>query len=93
MFCIRYSRLFLIYLKKHETVAHNPVKMVYINKMVNTITFKTKIGYHLELLTPETGKLRSSTKSKITKVKIGKNLPHLEITEVIFVHCNIFDND
>ena len=34
-------------------------------------------------------KLLRSTKSKITKDKNGKNLPHLEITEVVLVHCNI----
>ena len=25
--------------------------------------------------------------------KYGENIPHLEITEVVFVHCNIFKND
>ena len=34
-----------------------------------------------------------STKSKITKDKNGENVPHLEITEVLLVHCNIFNND
>ena len=33
-----------------------------------------------------------STKSKITKDKNNENLPHLEITEVVFVHCNIINN-
>ena len=55
--------------------------------------FKTKTGYHLQLVTPETMKLHRSSKSKITKDKIGQNVPHLEITEVKLVHCNIFDND
>ena len=41
--------------------------MIYINKIKNTITFKIKSGYSLELLTPETMKLLGSTKSKITK--------------------------
>ena len=61
--------------------------------MVNRIMFKTKTGYHLQLVTPETMKLHRSSKSKITKDKIGQNVPHLEITEVKLVHCNIFDND
>ena len=30
-----------------------------------------------------------STKSKITKQENGKNVPHLEITEVVLVHFNI----
>ena len=37
--------------------------MIYINKIENRITFKTKAGYYLELLTPETIKLLGSTKS------------------------------
>ena len=38
-------------------------------------------------------KLLGSTKHKITKNKNGENVPHLEITEVVLVHCNIVDND
>ena len=34
-------------------------------------------------------KLIGSTKNKITKNKDGENVPHLEITEVVLVHCNI----
>ena len=36
--------------------------------------------------------LLGSTKSKITKDKNGENVPNLEITEVISIHCNIVDN-
>ena len=43
-------------------------------------------------MTTET-KLLGSTKNKITKDKIGENVPHLEITEVVLVHCNIVKND
>ena len=38
-------------------------------------------------------KLLGSNKSKITKNKNGKNALHLEITEVVLVHCNIVNND
>ena len=38
-------------------------------------------------------KLPGSTKNKITKDKNSENVPHLEITEVVLVHCNIVDND
>ena len=41
---------------------------------------------------PETIKLLGSTKNKITKDKIGQNVPYLEITEVVLVHCNIVNN-
>ena len=54
---------------------------------------KFKDGYSLELLTPETIKLLGSTKNKITENKNGKNVPHLEITEVALVNCNIVNND
>ena len=57
------------------------------------ITFKINTGHYLELLTPETIKLLGSTKSKITKDENGENRPHLEITQVVLVHCNIVNND
>ena len=37
-------------------------------------------------------KLLGSTKSKITKDENGKNVPDLEITEVVLIHCNIVNN-
>ena len=52
-----------------------------------------KHGYSLELLTSETMELLRSTENKITKDKSGKNLLHLEIIEVVLVHCNILNND
>ena len=42
---------------------------------------------------PETIKSLGCTKSKIIKVKNGKNYPQLEITEVVLIHCNIAKND
>ena len=42
---------------------------------------------------PETMKLLGSTKSKITKDENGENVSHLEITEVVLMHCNIVNND
>ena len=38
-------------------------------------------------------KLLGSTESEITKDKNSKNVPHLEITEVALVRCNIVNND
>ena len=66
---------------------------MYINRTENRITFKIKNGYYLELLTPETMKLLGSTKSKITKDKNSENIPHLEIVELVLVHCNLVNND
>ena len=38
-------------------------------------------------------KFLGSTESKIAKYENGKNMPQLEITEVVSVHCNIVNND
>ena len=38
-------------------------------------------------------KLLGSTKSKINKDENGENTPYLEITKVVLIHCNIFNND
>ena len=80
-------------LKKHETVTDNPSIMIFLNKIENRVTFKTKTGYCVELLTPETVKLIGSTRSKINKDKNGENVPHLEIIELVLIHFNIVNND
>ena len=38
-------------------------------------------------------KLLGITKNKITRDKNGENVWHLEMTEVVLVHCNIVNND
>ena len=80
-------------LKKHSESVVNPSIRIYLNKIENRITFKIKSGYDLELLTPETMKLLGSAENKINKDKNGKNVPHLEIVEVVLVHCNLVNND
>ena len=37
-------------------------------------------------------KLLGRFENKITKDKNGENIPHLEMTEVVLVHCNIVNN-
>ena len=66
---------------------------MYVNKTEKRITFRIKIGYYLELLMLETMKLLGSTKSKRTKDRNGENAPHLEITELVLIHCHIVSND
>ena len=78
-------------LRKHETNANNPSIKIYVNKLEKRITIKQKIGYYPDLLTPESMKLLRSTKSKITKDKNSEILPHLEITEVVLIQCNILN--
>ena len=80
-------------LKKHGESVDKPLVQIYVNKIENRITFKIENGYSLELLTPETMKLLGSTKNKITKDKNSENVPHLEINEVVLVHCNTINND
>ena len=70
----------------------NPSIRIYINKIENGIMLKIKTGYYLELLTLETMKLLGSTKCKITKNENGKKVPYLVITEVVLIHCNVFNN-
>ena len=79
-------------LKKHEENNNKPSIQIYVNKIENRITLKIKDGYSLELLTKETMKLLGSTENKITKDKNLENVPHLEIIEVVLVHCNIVNN-
>ena len=91
-------------LKKHEEKINNddddddddknkPSIQIYINNVENRITFKIKDGYSLEILTKGTMKLLDSTENKTTKDKNGENVPHLEITEVELVHCDMVNND
>ena len=80
-------------LKKHGESVDKPSVQIYVNKIENRVTLKIKNGYSLKLLTPETMKLLGNTENEITKDKDGENVPHLEITEVILVHCNIANND
>ena len=80
-------------LLRNSENADNPLISIYVNKIENRITFEVKNGYCLELLTPGTMKLLGSTESKITKDKNGENVPHLEIPELVLVHCNLINSD
>ena len=93
IFCIRFKRLFLIYLKKYETVADNPSIIIYLNKIENRITIKIKSGYYPEILTPEAMKLIGNIKNNINRDENDENVPYFEVTEVVLVHWNIVNND
>ena len=80
-------------LKKHGEKTDKPSVQIYVNKIENRITFKTKDGYSLELLTSENMKLLGTTENKIAKDKNREIVSHLEIKEVVLVHCNIANND
>ena len=72
-------------IEKHKTLAENPLIQIYSNKIKNRIVFKIKIGYKLELLSPETMKLLGSTKKDFDKDKNGEDVPKLESVEVVLV--------
>ena len=80
-------------LRKHSEIVDNPPIRIYVNRIENRITFKIKSGYYLELLTPETMKLLGSAENKMTKDQKGENVPHLEVVELVLVHCNVVNND
>ena len=82
MVCITYSRLLYIHFEK-----------TWASFLENRITFKIKTGLYIELTTRDTMKLLGSTKCELTKDKNGKNVPHLEISEVILVHYSIANSD
>ena len=84
---------FKFIIKKHETLTGNPPVKIYVNKIKNRIVLKMKMGYELELLTPETMKLLGSATKDVDKDKVGKNIPKLESVEVVLVHCNLVKND
>ena len=79
-------------LKKHSESVDDPPIEIFVSKNENKITLKIKNGYYLELLTPETMKILGSTESKITGEKNGENVPHLEVAELVLIHCNIVNN-
>ena len=84
---------FEYFIKKHETIAHNPPLQIYVNKIKNRIVFKIKTVYKLELLSKETMQLLGSSKKDIDKNKDGEVVPRLETVEVVLVHCNVINNN
>ena len=74
-------------------MTENPPIQIYPYKIQNRIVFKTKTGYKLELLTPETMKLLGSKKKDVDTDKNSKHVPKLESVEVVLMHCNLVKND
>ena len=80
-------------IKKRETLTEDLPTEIYPNKIKNTIVFKIKTGYKLQLLTPEAMRLLGSTQKVVDKDKNGENVPKLESVKVVLVHCNLVKND
>ena len=92
--CILYPvfKIILNISQKHVDTDNSSIR-IYVNKIENRTAFKIETGYYLELLTLKTMKLLGSNESKITEDKNRANVPHLEITEVVLVHCNVAKNN
>ena len=69
-------------IKKNETLPTNPPIYIYINRVNESLVFKIKTGYKLEL---ETMKLFISTKKLIDKTKNVESALSLEVVEVTIV--------
>ena len=81
-------------LKKYEENTNNPLISIYVNKIENRIAFRIRTRYYLEILFQETMILSGRIKiRKITKGKSDGNVPPLEITVVVLIHCNIVNSD
>ena len=78
-------------IKKYETMADNPPVQIYVNKVKNTIIFKIKAGYKIELLLPETMKLLGKSKKDVDKDKNG-DVPKLESVKVVLLRYNLVKN-
>ena len=79
-------------IKKHETIGENAPILIHANTINNSIVFKIKTGYKLELLSKETMKLLGSIKDIIDADKNSENVPRLENVEEVLVHCNLVNN-
>ena len=82
-------------IKKHETLTDNSPLRTHKNKTENRIT-----GYLLSIYLALSrtfnvwnDKITESTENKITKDNNGEKVPHLKIIEVLFVYCNIVNNE
>ena len=65
-------------IKNHETIADVSPVLIYVNELNNSIVFKIKSGYKLELLSKETMKLLGSTSNSTDKDKNSELVPKLE---------------
>ena len=81
--CIRYSSYFEYIIKKHGEETDDPLIGTYVNTTENRIIFRIKKINHLGFFMPVTTKLPRNTKGKITKDENGKNVSHLDITDVV----------
>ena len=75
-----------------KILADNSPAQIYVNKIKNRIAFKIKTDCKLEL-SKESVKLLGSTKTDGDQDKNDENVPKLESSEVVLVHCNLVNNN
>ena len=80
-------------LKKHSEYFDNPSIKIYVIKFKIELHLKLKMDIILSFQHLELSELLGSTKSKRTKEENDENVPHLEIVELVLVHCNLVNND
>ena len=81
-------------IKKHESNVksneQSPI-LIYANRILNRLFFRTKTGYKLELLTNEIMRLLGDGPI-IDITKNGENVSKLEIVRNLLVFCNLVEN-
>ena len=91
----RMQRYFEYIIKKHETLTGDdkaPIQML-PNEGTNRIHFRIKQVYSIEFMSPEVMKFLGSAERKISENKDCENVPQVEITEFILVHCSLVNNE
>ena len=80
-------------LKKHETVTDNPSIMIYANEIENRDVWNRDRILSWTVNARNNNITWKHERSNMNKHKNGENVLHLEITEVILVHCNIISDN
>ena len=87
-----YSRLLWIYHQKTRNFSWKSSHTNSPKQNQKQNFFKIKIGYKLELLSPEAMKLLGSAKRDVDKDKDRADVPKLEPVEVVLMSCNLVNN-
>ena len=99
IFYCRHPRLLWIYHQKTRNFSWESSVQIYPNKIKNSIVFKVKTGYKLLpfiwiiIWSRNHETKKRSTKKDVDQDKDGKVVPKLESVEVVFVHCNLVNNN
>ena len=69
LFSVRYSRIYRVYHKKHETLCTNLPIHNYFNRINNRLMFQIKDAFKLELQAPKAMKIFATSYKLIDKTK------------------------